>query len=157
MGQAPAPGRNSLRTFPRNFPGRSGTPDDAVWLCSPETAAASALTATLTDPRDFAAENGLEPPHIEIPKRSALNLRMLAEPLPEKESARVELVKGPNIAGLPDLDPLPGRLEAPVVLKVGDDVSTDEISPAGAQALPFRSNIPKLAEFTFTRIDSPEA
>jgi aconitate hydratase len=153
MGQAPAPGRNSLRTFPRNFPGRSGTPDDAVWLCSPETAAASALTGTLTDPRDFAAENDLEPPDIQLPARSAVNTRMLEEPLPEQESAREELVKGPNIAGLPDLDPLPDRLEAPVVLKVGDDVSTDEISPAGARALPFRSNIPELAEFTFTRID----
>jgi aconitate hydratase len=151
MGQAPAPGRNSLRTFPRNFPGRSGTPDDAVWLCSPETAAVSALTGALTDPRDFAADNGLEPPDIKVPERSAVNTRMLVEPLPERSSE--ELVKGPNIAGLPDLDPLPGRLEGPVLLKVGDDVSTDEISPAGAKALPFRSNIPKLAEFTFTRID----
>jgi aconitate hydratase len=153
MGQAPAPGQNSLRTFPRNFPGRSGTADDAVWLCSPETAAASALTGVLTDPRDFAAAEGLAPPEIKIPARSFVNGGMVLAPLPAEEAAQQELEKGPNISGLPDFDPLPGRLEAPVLLKLGDDISTDEISPAGAGALPFRSNIPKLAEFTFTRID----
>ncbi|MEV6643523.1 aconitate hydratase [Amycolatopsis sp. NPDC051371] len=153
MGQAPATGQNSLRTFPRNFPGRSGTPDDAVWLCSPETAAASALTGVLTDPRDFAAEHDLRHPDLAPPKRSAVNTRMLLEPLPETEAAREELVKGPNISGLPDFDALPDRLEGPVLVKAGDDVSTDEISPAGARALPYRSNIPKLAEFTLTRID----
>ncbi|MFD5247740.1 aconitate hydratase [Amycolatopsis sp. NPDC058340] len=153
MGQAPAAGQNSLRTFPRNFPGRSGTAEDAVWLCSPETAAASALTGTVTDPRDFAAEHDLRPPSLVPPERSAVNTRMLLEPLPAAEAAEAQLVKGPNISGLPDFGPLPDRLEVPVLLKVGDDVSTDEISPAGARALPFRSNIPKLAEFTFTRID----
>src|SRR3954447_6032399 len=153
MGQAPASGRNSLRTFPRNFPGRSGTADDAVWLCSPETAAASALTGVLTDPRDFAAAEGLAPPEITIPARSFVNDRMVMAPLPAEEAAQQELEKGPNISGLPEFDPLPSRLEAPVLLKLGDDISTDEISPAGARALPFRSNIPKLAEFTFTRID----
>ncbi len=153
MGQAPAAGQNSLRTFPRNFPGRSGTSDDAVWLCSPETAAASALTGVLTDPRDFAAEHDIEYANLTPPEKSAVNTRMLVEPLPSGEAAREELVKGPNISGLPDFDPLPDHLEAPVLLKAGDDVSTDEISPAGARALPFRSNIPKLAEFTFTRID----
>ncbi|MFJ8912926.1 aconitate hydratase [Amycolatopsis sp. NPDC102389] len=153
MGQAPATGQNSLRTFPRNFPGRSGTADDAVWLCSPETAAASAVTGVLTDPRGFATGHGIPHPDLAPPERSAVNTRMLVEPLPESEAADEELVKGPNISGLPDFDPLLGRLEAPVLLKTGDDVSTDEISPAGARALPFRSNIPKLAEFTFTRID----
>lgn len=153
MGQAPATGQNSLRTFPRNFPGRSGTSDDAVWLCSPETAAASAVTGVLTDPRDFAAEHDIPRPDLAPPERSAVNTRMLVPPLPRSEAADEELVKGPNISGLPDFDPLPDRLEAPVLLKTGDDVSTDEISPAGARALPFRSNIPKLAEFTFTRID----
>ncbi|WIV54568.1 aconitate hydratase [Amycolatopsis nalaikhensis] len=153
MGQAPAPGQTSLRTFPRNFPGRSGTTDDAVWLCSPETAAASALTGVLTDPRGYAADHDLAHPDLTPPARSAVNTGMLAEPLPAEEAAREELVKGPNISGLPEFDALPDRLEAPVLLVVGDDVSTDEISPAGARALPFRSNIPKLAEFTFTRID----
>jgi aconitate hydratase len=153
MGQAPAAGQTSLRTFPRNFPGRSGTTDDAVWLCSPETAAASALTGVLTDPREYADEHGLDHPDLTPPARSAVNTRMLAEPLPPADAAATELVKGPTISGLPEFDPLPDRLAAPVLLVVGDDVSTDEISPAGARALPFRSNIPKLAEFTFTRID----
>ncbi|RSN55204.1 aconitate hydratase [Amycolatopsis sp. WAC 04182] len=153
MGQAPATGQNSLRTFPRNFPGRSGTTDDAVWLCSPETAAASAVTGVLTDPREFAAEHDIPRPDLAPPERSAVNTRMLVGPLPRSEAADEQLVKGPNISGLPDFDPLPDRLEAPVLIKTGDDVSTDEISPAGARALPFRSNIPKLAEFTFTRID----
>ncbi len=153
MGQAPAVGRNSLRTFPRNFPGRSGTKEDAVWLCSPETAAASALTGVITDPRDLAGELDLDHPDLRPPERSAVNTAMLVPPLPPEEAARVELVKGPNISALPDFPPLPDRIEAPVLLKVGDDVSTDEISPAGADALPFRSNVPRLAEFTFTRID----
>ncbi|QUX28820.1 aconitate hydratase [Nocardiopsis akebiae] len=153
MGQAPAVGRNSLRTFPRNFPGRSGTEEDAVWLCSPETAAASALTGVITDPRDLAGELDLDRPDLRPPERSSVNTAMLVPPLPPEEAERVELVKGPNISALPDFPPLPDRIEAPVLLKVGDDVSTDEISPAGALALPFRSNVPRLAEFTFTRID----
>ncbi|MBB1154639.1 aconitate hydratase [Amycolatopsis dendrobii] len=153
MGQAPAPGTNSLRTFPRNFPGRSGTADDSVWLCSPETAAVSALTGVLTDPRDYATVHHLAHPRVSGPARSAADPRVFTTPLPEDEALREELVKGPNVAGLPDFDPLPDEIEGPVLLKAGDDVSTDEISPAGARALPYRSNIPKLAEFTFTRID----
>jgi len=153
MGQAPAAGRNSLRTFPRNFPGRSGTKDDAVWLCSPETAAASALTGVITDPRTLAAQLGLAHPRLALPERKSVNTAMLAAPLPREEALAQELVKGPNIASLPDFPELAERIEAPVLLKVGDDVSTDEISPAGARALPFRGNIPKLAEFTFTPID----
>jgi aconitate hydratase len=149
MGQAPAVGSNSLRTFPRNFPGRSGTKQDAVWLCSPETAAASALTGVITDPRDL----GLDYPRLRLPERSTVNTAMLVPPLPAERAQREELQKGPNISALPELRPLPRTIEAPVLLKVGDDVSTDEISPAGAKALPFRSNVPKLAEFTFTRID----
>lgn len=152
MGQAPAAGQNSLRTFPRNFPGRSGTADDSVWLCSPETAAASALTGVITDPRDLAEELGLETPRLPLPERHSVNTRMLTPP-PEPGEERAELVKGPNISSLPDFPPLPERISAPVLLKVGDDVSTDEISPAGAAALPYRSNVPRLAEFTFTRID----
>ncbi|NKY42231.1 aconitate hydratase [Nocardia cerradoensis] len=153
MGQAPAVGRNSLRTMPRNFPGRSGTDEDSVWLCSPETAAASALTATITDPRDLADELGLDYPVLELPAHASVNTAMLVAPLPEAEARTVELVKGPNISALPDFDPLPDVIEAPVLLVVGDNISTDDISPAGARALPYRSNIPKLAEFAFTRID----
>lgn len=149
MGQAPAVGRNSLRTFPRNFPGRSGTKEDAVWLCSPETAAASALTGVLTDPRSLE----IAYPTLDLPEHATVNTAMLVPPLAADEASHEELVKGPNISSLPDFDPLPHRIEAPVLLKVGDDVSTDEISPAGARALPYRSNVPKLADFTFTRID----
>ncbi|WP_373876692.1 aconitate hydratase [Lolliginicoccus levis] len=151
IGQAPATGHNSLRTFPRNFPGRSGTKEDSVWLCSPETAAASALTGRITDPRDWASENNVDYPAIQLPQRSAVNRAMLTPP-PDNDE-RTELVRGPNISSLPDFEPLPDRLEAPVLLKVGDDISTDDISPAGARALPYRSNIPKLAEFSFARVD----
>ncbi|NGO13832.1 aconitate hydratase [Streptomyces sp. HC44] len=153
MGQAPAAGRNSLRTFPRNFPGRSGTEDDAVWLCSPETATASALTGMITDPRDWAAEHDVPYPELDLPERATVNTAMLEPPLPPDEAAKVPLERGPNISALPDLAPLPDALDVPVLFKAGDHVSTDEISPAGAKALPYRSNIPKLAEFTLTRLD----
>jgi aconitate hydratase len=153
MGQAPAVGRNSLRTMPRNFPGRSGTKEDAVWLCSPETAAVSALTGVITDPRDWAKEEQMEYPKLDLPERNSVNIAMLVPPPDPDEAQRVEPVKGPNISSLPELSPLPDEVEAPVLLKVGDNISTDEISPAGVQALPLRSNIPKLAMFSFTRID----
>jgi len=153
MGQAPAAGGNSLRTFPRNFPGRSGTKDDSVFLCSPETAAAAALTGQITDPRDLPRLLGIDYPELELPARSSVNTAMLEAPLPAEQAGRVELVKGPNISSLPDFEPLPDRIEAPVALKVGDDVSTDAILPAGARVLPYRSNIPKLAEFTFSQVD----
>jgi aconitate hydratase len=153
MGQAPATGRNSLRTMPRNFPGRSGTKEDSVWLCSPETAAASALTGVITDPRDWAREVKLEYPKLDLPQQSSVNTAMLVPPLDADEAQHVEPVKGPNVSDLPELSPLPDEIEAPVLLKVGDNISTDEISPAGARALPFRSNIPKLAMFSFTQID----
>ncbi len=153
MGQAPAVGQNSLRTFPRNFPGRSGTEEDSVWLCSPETAAASALTGTITDPRDLARELDLPRPDLRLPEQHSVNTRMLTPPPEPNGGKRAELVKGSNISSLPDLPPLRERISAPVLLKVGDNVSTDEISPAGAHALPYRSNVPELAEFTFTRID----
>ena len=153
MGQAPANGRNSLRTFPRNFPGRSGTKEDSVYLCSPETAAAAALTGKITDPRDLPRLFGIDYPTVTLPAQSSVNVEMLEAPLPPEQASRVKLVRGSNISSLPDFDPLPDRIEAPVVLKVGDDVSTDEILPAGERVLPFRSNIPKLAEFAFSPID----
>ncbi|MGI6871654.1 aconitate hydratase [Amycolatopsis sp. 3B14] len=149
MGQAPAAGHNSLRTFPRNFPGRSGTREDRVWLCSPETATAAALTGVITDPHELS----MGYPSVVLPERATVNTAMLVPPLPPERAAREELVKGPNISALPDFPPLPDDIEAVVLLKVGDNISTDEISPAGAAALPFRSNIPKLADFTFTRVD----
>lgn len=153
MGQAPATGRNSLRTMPRNFPGRSGTKEDSVWLCSPETAAASAITGVITDPRQWAADNGIEYPELNLPAHHSVNTAMLVAPLEPEQARTVEVVKGPNISSLPELTPLPDDIEAPVLLKVGDNISTDEISPAGARALPFRSNIPKLAMFSFTQVD----
>jgi len=153
MGQAPASGRNSLRTMPRNFPGRSGTKEDSVWLCSPETAAASALTGVITDPRDWAREVKMDYPTLNLPAKLSINTAMLVAPPGSAEAKRVEVVKGPNISSLPDLPALPDEIEAPVLLKVGDNISTDEISPAGARALPFRSNVPKLAMFSFTQID----
>jgi len=153
MGQAPAHGSISLRTMPRNFPGRSGTDEDSVYLCSPETAAAAALTGTITDPRDLEELLDLEYPSLELPATSSVNLAMLEGPLPLEESAQVELVKGDNISSLPVFGALADHIEAPVVLKVGDDISTDGILPAGAKVLPYRSNIPKLAEFTFGQID----
>ncbi len=149
MGQAPATGRRSLRTVPRNFPGRSGAREDSVYLCSPETATASALTGRITDPRDL----GLECPRVEEPDAPTVNAGAIAPPLPAQEAARVALVKGPNITSLPELDELPDELSVPVILAVGDDVSTDEILPAGARVLPFRSNVERLADFAFDGLD----
>jgi aconitate hydratase len=153
MGQAPAVGHNSLRTFPRNFPGRSGTEEDRVWLCSPETAAAAALVGQIIDPRQLAARLELPFPRLELPQAASVNTSMLVAPLDQDEASEQELERGPNISALPEFDPLPDTLELPVLLTMGDDISTDEISPAGARALPYRSNIPELAEFTFRGVD----
>ncbi len=149
MGQAPATDTISLRTVPRNFPGRSGVREDKVCLVSPETAAASALTGVITDPRTLE----IKCPRITEPEHPVLQTDLLTPPLPPQEAARVELHKGPNISTLPEFEELPDALELPVLLKVGDNVSTDEIMPAGSRVLPFRSNIPKIAEFAFERID----
>ncbi|MEJ2164348.1 MAG: aconitate hydratase [Desulfobacterales bacterium] len=147
MGQAPATGRISLRTVPRNFPGRSGTKEDQVYLCSPETAAASALTGVITDPRTLGAAY----PRFETPAQIRINTEMLVAPLDDTED--LELEKGPNIKPLPPFEPLPEALQGPVLLKMGDNISTDEIMPAGAKVLPFRSNIPEISKFAFSRID----
>jgi aconitate hydratase len=152
MGQAPATGRPSLRTTPRNFPGRSGTREDAVYLVSPETAAASALTGVITDPRDL-GEQGIDPPAFAYPDDYRVNEQMLVPPLPGDAAKTEQLVKGPNIKSLPDFEPLPDRLEVPVLLKVGDNVSTDEIMPAGQKVLPFRSNIPAISDFVYYQVD----
>jgi aconitate hydratase len=157
MGQAPATHEISLRTVPRNFPGRSGTREDRVCLVSPETAAASAITGTITDPRRLAAELGLAWPRIAEPVHPAIAGDMLVPPLAPERARAVTLEKGPNIASLPELEPLPARLAPVVLLKLGDDVSTDEIMPAGARVLPLRSNIPKISEFCFEGIDASYA
>ena len=154
MGQAPAIGRNSLRTVPRNFPGRSGTDEDSVWLCSPETAAAAALTGEITDPRDLPSKLGIDYPELVLPQRSGDGETLLEAPLPGGDARRVELVKAPSIGTLPDFDKLPADLRAQVAIKVGDNISTDEILPAGARVLPFRSDIARLAGFTFSQVDA---
>lgn len=153
MGQAPATGRLSLRTVPRNFPGRSGTREDRVCLVSPETATASALVGELIDPRDAAERLDLATPGVADPDDPVVVSEHLLPPLPAEEARGVELVKGPNIQSLPEFDALPERLELPVLLRVGDDLSTDEIMPAGSRVLPFRSNIPAISQFCFDIVD----
>ncbi|MGM0704770.1 MAG: aconitate hydratase [Bacteroidota bacterium] len=153
MGQAPATGQISLRTVPRNFPGRSGTKEDAVYLVSPETAAASALTGKITDPRDLEDIYGMTYPDAKEPEDIIVNTDQLVAPPPEEEAKHLELEKGPNVVSLPEFEPLPNAMEVPVLLKMGDDISTDEIMPAGSRILPFRSNIPKISEFVFEQVD----
>ncbi|MFD1361554.1 aconitate hydratase [Lentibacillus salinarum] len=149
MGQAPASGRNSLRTTPRNFPGRSGTKEDSVYLSGPETAAVSALTGEMTDPRtmDFPY------PDVKDPAESNVDDRLLDKPLPLEEARKTELVKGPNIASIPEMSDMPDALDLPVILKVGDNISTDEILAGGARVLPYRSNLPAISQFTYEDVD----
>jgi aconitate hydratase len=147
MGQAPATGRISLRTVPRNFPGRSGTKEDAVYLVSPETAAASALTGKITDPRTLE----MDYPRFEEPETLKINREMLLPP--DDDGTAIALEKGPNIKPMPDFEPLPDTMRGPVLIRVGDNVSTDEIMPAGSRVLPFRSNIPAISQFVFAQVD----
>jgi aconitate hydratase len=149
MGQAPGTGQVSLRTFPRNFPGRSGTKDDRVYLCSPETAAAAALKGVITDPRDLGKE--MTYPRIKDPERYLVDEASITSPTPEMR--RTLVVRGPNIKPFPELAPLPETLEAEVAIKVGDNISTDGIMPAGNMILPLRSNIEAISEFVFHQID----
>ncbi len=151
MGQAPASGKISLRTMPRNFPGRSGTPDDKVYLCSPETAAAAALTGKITDPRDLEELLGITYPQYKAPEREILNTEMLIAPAAGKSDMKLE--KGPNIQTLPDFEPVKDHCSVPVLLKMGDNISTDEILRAGAEVLPLRSNIPEISKYAFSIID----
>jgi aconitate hydratase len=150
MGQAPGTGQVSLRTFPRNFPGRSGTRDDRVYLCSPETAAASALRGVITDPRELAGE--MPWPRIKDPRKYLIDETSIIFP---SDGLQTEVIRGPNIRPIPRLAPLPESIEAEVVLKVGDDISTDTIMPAGNRILPLRSNIEAISEFIFSGI-APE-
>ena len=148
MGCAPASGSVSVRTFNRNFEGRSGTKDAKVFLVSPETAAATALTGVLTDPRDLEGDST-----VELPDKFIINDNMIIEPLPEEEAKKVEVIRGPNIKPLPTFDPLSDTLKGKALIKVGDNITTDHIMPAGARVLPFRSNIPEISKFVFEAVD----
>jgi len=149
MGQAPATGKISLRTVPRNFPGRSGVADDRVYLCSPETATAAALTGVITDPRDL----GIPYPKVETPRDWIATTDIIEAPLSPEEARSVKIQKGPNIASLPLIAPINNTIEAIVTLKMGDNITTDTISPAGAKGLPYRSNVQKIAQFSFDALD----
>jgi aconitate hydratase len=152
MGQAPATGAVSLRTFPRNFPGRSGTKDDKVYLCSPETAAASGLAGVITDPRDLAKR--MRWPGVRNPEPYLLDDSGIIFPLPAEDASVVEIKTGPNIVPFPDFEALPDTLRAEVVIKLGDNITTDHIMPAGNKVLPLRSNIPAISEHVFEQVDA---
>jgi aconitate hydratase len=149
MGQAPATNTISLRTMPRNFPGRSGTLEDQVYLCSPETAAAAALMGEITDPRDLETLKNISYPKWVEPTDIKINNNMLIAPNGES----TELIKGPNIKTLPDFEELPDEMEIPILLKMDDNISTDGILKAGADVLPLRSNIPEISKFAYYAID----
>ena len=148
MGQSPNSKGVSLRTFNRNFEGRSGTADGQVYLVSPETAAASALTGVFTDPRTLG-----EPVSVTMPEHFLINDNMIISPADEADMDRVDIVRGPNIKPFPQTSPLPESITAKVLLKVEDNITTDHIMPAGAKILPLRSNIPAISEHCFTRCD----
>ena len=144
MGQSPNSGGISLRTFNRNFEGRSGTADGQVYLVSPETAAASAIAGVFTDPRTLG-----EAADIELPEHFLINDNMVVAPAPVEEMDSVEILRGPNIKPFPVTEPLGDEISAKTLLKVGDNITTDHIMPAGAKILPYRSNIPYLSQFCF--------
>ncbi len=148
MGQSPNSGGISLRTFNRNFEGRSGTADGQIYLVSPELAAVSALTGVLTDPRTLG-----EMPEFEMPKEFLVNDNMIVPPAPEEEMDSVEVLRGPNIKPFPTSEPMPKDIDAKVSLKVGDNITTDHIMPAGAKILPLRSNIPEISKYCFAVCD----
>ena len=146
MGQAPPTGAISLRTFPRNFPGRSGTVNDQVYLCSPEVAVASAVKGRITDPRDLG-----DYPHFELPANYLPGDQRI-EP-PSIQGEEMEIIRGPNIAPFPEFEPLADSWHGIILLKVGDNITTDHIMPAGAKILPLRSNIPAISDYVFNSVD----
>ena len=148
MGFSPNSGGVSLRTFNRNFLGRSGTKDAQVYLVSPETAVAAALTGTITDPQTLGPM-----PAVTLPERFRIDDSAVLPPAPADEADTVEVLRGPNIRPFPQSKPFADTLTAELVLKVGDNITTDHIMPAGSKILPYRSNIPKLSEFCFTVCD----
>jgi aconitate hydratase len=151
IGHVPASDSVSLRTFNRNFEGRSGIEDDNVYLCSPEVAAASAMAGEIVDPRDLADDLGdLEDPGFELPEKYTGSDADIITP---DEAVDDDLVKGPNIGDVPLKDPLDAHLEGPALLKMEDNITTDHIIPATQDILMYRSNIPKLSEFTLSRVD----
>ena len=147
MGQAPNSGAVSLRTFNRNFEGRSGTKDAQVYLCSPEVALAAALTGKITDPMEYFGKK----PRIKMPEKFYVNDKQFQ--MPEADGSKVEVIKGPNIKSLPDFTPMEASIEGRIALKVGDNISTDHILPAGAKILPLRSNLPAISEYAFAAVD----
>lgn len=149
IGHVPAKGMKSLRAINRNFKGRTGQKDDEVYLSSSEVAAVAALEGKITDPR----KTTIPAPPQAIPERLQQDNPNLVPPAPEEEAAALQVVKGENIVGIPLKGPLAETLRGEVLIKLGDDISTDHIMPAGAQILRYRSNIPKLAEYVFSRID----
>ena len=148
MGQSPNSAGISLRTFNRNFEGRSGTADGQIYLVSPETAAASALTGVFTDPRALG-----ESVEIKLPEQFLINDNMVVPPIEEEKMDTVEVLRGPNIKPFPQTAPLEETIEASCALKVGDNITTDHIMPAGAKILPLRSNIPAISQHCFTVCD----
>lgn len=148
IGHVPATGTKSLRAFNRNFPGRSGTGEDAVYLCSPVTAAVSAVTGVITDPRQLGA-----PADARYPTSLAASAAGLLPPAPAADAERTAVVKGPNIKAVPVGRPIPENLAAPVLIVLGDKVSTDDISPSGTASLMFRTNVPGISEFCFKNTD----
>ena len=148
MGQSPNSKGISLRTFNRNFEGRSGTKDGQIYLVSPEMAAISAITGVLTDPRDIG-----EMPEFKLPEEFVINDNMIVPPAPEAEMDSVEILRGPNIKPFPVSEPLWETIDAPCSLKVGDNITTDHIMPAGAKILPLRSNIPAISRHCFAVCD----
>ena len=148
MGQSPNSGGISLRTFNRNFLGRSGTKDGQIYLVSPELAAISAVTGYLTDPREIG-----DMPQFVLPEKVTVHDNMIVAPAPEAEMDSVEVLRGPNIKPYPETAPLEDSITAPVSLKVEDNITTDHIMPAGAKILPLRSNIPEISKHCFTVCD----